>query len=283
MKLTIGFSPCPNDTFIFDAMVNRKIDTQGLEFEVVLADVETLNQWAEQGKLEVTKLSYHAFLHNVQHYALLHSGSALGKGVGPLLVCKKKNSILFEENGSRKEMKVCIPGKNTTANLLLSLAYPDIKNKTDIVFSEIEQRVLNDEFDAGLIIHESRFTYQEKGLHQLIDLGDWWETNMNAMIPLGGIVLKRNIDKAVATKLDSVIKESIRFAWNNYPLLPDYVTSHAQEMDEEVMCKHINLYVNEFSEDLGEEGCDAIYKMFDKAVEIGLLEPNRNYRELIFY
>jgi 1,4-dihydroxy-6-naphthoate synthase len=283
MKLTIGFSPCPNDTFIFDAMVNGKIDTKGFEFEVLLADVETLNQWAEEGKLGITKLSYHAFLHNIHHYALLHSGSALGKGVGPLLVCKKENAVLFENNEWRERMKVCIPGKNTTANLLLSLSFPEINNKIEVVFSEIEQAVLNSEFDAGLIIHESRFTYQSKGLHKLIDLGDWWETNMNAMIPLGGIVVKRNIDKTVASAIDSLIQESIRFAWKNYPALSDYVTCHAQEMEEEVMRQHINLYVNKFSEDLGEEGSKAIYKMFEKAVAIGVLEKEKNYRDLIFY
>lgn len=283
MKLTIGFSPCPNDTFIFDAMVNGKLDTTGLEFDVVLADVETLNQWAEEGKLDITKLSYHAFLYTINQYALLHSGSALGKGVGPLLVCKKDNATLFEHENLRKEMCVCIPGKNTTANLLLSLAHPEINNKTEIIFSEIEQRVLNNEFDAGLIIHESRFTYQEKGLQRLIDLGDWWETNMNAMIPLGGIVVKRSIDKQLAATVDSIIKESILFARKNYPQLSDFVTCHAQEMEEEVMRQHINLYVNEFSEDLGVEGTNAIYKMFDKAVEIGLLDKNKNYQELIFY
>lgn len=283
MKLTIGFSPCPNDTFIFDAMVNGKIDTNGLEFEVVLADVETLNQWAEEGKLDITKLSYHAFLYTINEYALLNSGSALGKGVGPLLVCKKEKAANFANEVSRKEMKVCIPGKNTTANLLLSLAHPELSNKTEVVFSEIEEQVLNENFDAGLIIHESRFTYESKGLYKLIDLGDWWETNMNAMIPLGGIVIKRNTDRTLAAQIDAVIKDSIQFAWKNYPSLPEYVTCHAQEMEEDVMRQHIQLYVNKFSEDLGEDGCTAIYKMFDKAVEIGLLENNKNYRELIFY
>lgn len=187
MKLTLGFSPCPNDTFIFDAMVNCKIDTRGLTFDYIMEDVETLNQWAMAGKLDVTKLSYNTFLHTVDKYALLHSGSALGKGVGPLLIAKQALDL-----SNAADFKIAIPGINTTANLLLSLALPDAKNKTEVLFSEIEQAVLDGTYDAGLIIHESRFTYQQKGLVKLIDLGDWWEQEMNAAIPLGGIVVKEN-------------------------------------------------------------------------------------------
>jgi 1,4-dihydroxy-6-naphthoate synthase len=274
MKLTLGFSPCPNDTFIFDAMVNGKIDTRGLSFDYVMEDVETLNRWAEGGKLNITKLSYNAFLNTVDKYALLHSGSALGKGVGPLLVTRGQNS----ESGDQKvavlnpQSSIAIPGKNTTANLLLSLAFPEAKNKTEVLFSEIEQSVLDGQYDAGLIIHEGRFTYQQKGLVKIIDLGDWWENTMNAAIPLGGIVIKRDLGTELATTVDAVIKESLRYSWKNYPSLSSFITQNAQEMQENVMRQHIDLYVNEYSEDLGEEGRKAVMTLFEQAKETGLID-----------
>ncbi len=159
MKLTLGFSPCPNDTFIFDAMVNGKVNTHGITFDYVMEDVETLNQWAIDGKLDITKLSYNTFLKVVDQYALLHSGSALGEGVGPLLISKRPLEMT-----SMESYKIAIPGFNTTANLLLTLAYPNAKNKTERVFNEIEGAVLSGAFDAGLIIHENRFTYAQRGL-----------------------------------------------------------------------------------------------------------------------
>jgi len=266
MKLTLGFSPCPNDTFIFDAMVNNKIDTQGITFDYVMEDVETLNRWAEAGKLDITKLSYNTFLHMVNNYALLHSGSALGKGVGPLLISKEPLDLTDIAN-----FKIAIPGIKTTANLLLSLAFPDVKNKTEIIFSEIEERVLNGEFDAGLIIHESRFTYAQKGLNKLIDLGDWWETTANAAIPLGGIVIRRSFDRELCATVDNIIKQSLAYSWKTYPVLSDFVKANAQEMEETVMCKHIDLYVNEYSTDLGDIGRRAIQTLFDKASHAGLV------------
>lgn len=277
MKLTLGFSPCPNDTFIFDAMVNGKIDTRGLSFDCKLEDVETLNRWAAEGKLDITKLSYNSFLHVVDKYALLHSGSALGKGVGPLLIAKKPLDL-----NNADQLKIAIPGFNTTANLLLTLAFPSAKNKTELVFSEIEQAVLNEEFNAGLIIHESRFTYAQKGLVKLIDLGDWWEHEVNAAIPLGGIVIGRNIDEAVAATLDAVLKESIAYAWKHYPELTPFVKEHSQEMEEAVMRQHIELYVNEYTTDLGEVGRKAIHTLFAKAKQAGLLKQNV-LPENIFY
>jgi 1,4-dihydroxy-6-naphthoate synthase len=277
MKLTLGFSPCPNDTFIFDAMVNGKIDTRGLSFECVMEDVETLNRWAAEGKLDITKLSYNSFLHTVDKYALLHSGSALGKGVGPLLIAKKP----LELSGIDK-LRIAIPGFSTTANLLLSLAFPEAKNKTEIIFSGIEQAVLNDEFDAGLIIHESRFTYAQKGLVKLIDLGDWWEQEVNAAIPLGGIVIRRNFDRKLAATVDDVLKESIAYAWKNYPELTPFVKEHSQEMEEDVMRKHIELYVNDYTTDLGAEGRKAIHTLFAKAKQAGLLKQEQSL-EHIFY
>ena len=267
MKLTLGFSPCPNDTFIFDAMVNGKIDTKGITFDYVMEDVETLNIWAEQGKLDITKLSYNTFLHTVNKYALLHSGSALGEGVGPLLVSKTPLDIAEIDN-----FKIAIPGFNTTANLLLSLAFPNAKDKTELVFSEIEAAVLDGTYDAGLIIHEGRFTYQKKGLHKLIDLGDWWERTMNAAIPLGGIVIRRSFDKELCATVDSIIKDSLAYSWKRYPELSSFITENAQEMEEDVMRKHIQLYVNDYSTDLGENGRNAINTLFEKAKAGGLLK-----------
>lgn len=277
MKLTLGFSPCPNDTFIFDAMVNGLIDTKGLSFEFVMEDVETLNQWAAEGKLDITKLSYGSYLNLTESYALLHSGSALGKGVGPLLVSKKP--IAIEDIAQHS---IAIPGAKTTANLLLSMAAPNAKNKTEIVFSDIEEVLLNGQFDIGLIIHESRFTYAQKGLHKIIDLGDWWENTMKAAIPLGGIVMKRNFDKAIIAQVDALIKESVLYAWKNYPLLSGFVQSNAQEMDESVMRKHIQLYVNEYTTELGEVGMHSIKTLFDKAQSSGLINADAQI-EQIFY
>lgn len=276
MVLTLGFSPCPNDTFIFDAMINGKVDTKGLQFDYVMEDVETLNNWAAEGKLDITKLSYNAFLHTVDTYALLHSGSALGKGVGPLLIAKQPIDL-----STSKDLRIAIPGVNTTANLLLSLALPDAKNKTEILFSEIEAAVLDGKFDAGLIIHESRFTYRQKGLVKLIDLGDWWEQEMNAAIPLGGIVVRRNFDKELAATIDNIIKDSLAYAWKHYPSLTPFVTQNAQEMEESVMRQHIELYVNDYTTDLGLEGRHAINTLFTKAKEAGLL--NENTPESVFY
>lgn len=277
MKLTLGFSPCPNDTFIFDAMVNGKIDTQGLEFDYIMEDVETLNQYAREGRLDITKLSYGTFLQLANNYALLHSGSALGKGVGPLLIANKPIALADLKNCS-----IAIPGINTTANLLLSLAFPEAKNKTEIVFSEIEEAVLQDKYDAGLIIHESRFTYAQKGLTKLMDLGDWWENTMNAAIPLGGIVMKRTYDSKLIGTVDQIIRASVAYSWEQYPALSDFITDNAQEMEEKVMRQHIDLYVNEFTTDLGSVGTQSIQTLFDKAKESGLLD-NSQLPESIFY
>lgn len=266
MKLTLGFSPCPNDTFIFDAMVNGKIDTKGIDFEYVLEDVETLNRWAGEGRLDITKLSYNTFLHVVTDYALLHSGSALGNGVGPMLIAKQPLDL-----ANIAAYKIAIPGINTTANLLLTLAFPQAKDKTETLFSDIEAAVLHGSFDAGLIIHESRFTYAQKGLVKLIDLGDWWEQATGAAIPLGGIVARRSFGKELSATIDNIIKESVQYSWNNYPTLAPFVKEHSQEMEEDVMRKHIDLYVNEYTTDLGETGRKAINTLFEKAKTAGLL------------
>jgi 1,4-dihydroxy-6-naphthoate synthase len=256
-KITIGFSPCPNDTFIFDALVNNKIDTGGLEFEVVLEDVQTLNNWAKEGKLDITKLSYGVLPLVLHHYIVLNSGSALGRGVGPLLIAKQEDGI-----NTAGDQSIAIPGENTTAHLLFSLAYPHATNKVFLRYDEIEDFVLAGK-GLGVIIHENRFTYKAKGLKKIIDLGDYWERETGSAIPLGGIVIKRNIAHALQIKMDGLIKKSIEYAFSQYPQLNDYIRTHAQEMSEDVMRKHISLYVNDYSIDLKEEGRKAILKLLD--------------------
>lgn len=261
-KLTLGYSPCPNDTFIFDAMVHHKIDTEGLDFEVTLADVEELNQKAFKQELDITKLSYHAFGSLTNEYILMNSGSALGSGVGPLLIAKKEYSAAEVD-----QLKIAIPGKFTTANFLLSIAFPNATNKVEMLFSDIEQAVIGGKVDAGLIIHENRFTYHQRGLHKIMDMGAFWEAKTNALIPLGGIVLRRTFDEALQQKLDRVLRRSIEFAFANPESCMDYVRANAQEMEEEVMKKHIELYVNEYSVDLGEKGRYAVESLFNLAVQ----------------
>jgi 1,4-dihydroxy-6-naphthoate synthase len=258
MKLTLGFSPCPNDTFIFDALVNNKINTGGLSFDVKLADVETLNQWAIEGQPDVTKLSYGVLPLVLESYVLLDSGSALGKGVGPLLISNKEQRIRNIEGHT-----IAIPGEHTTAHMLFSLAYPEAKNKVFMRYDEIEDFVLKAN-GLGVIIHENRFTYEAKGLKKIADLGDYWEKETGNPIPLGGIAIKRSCGKEVSTKVNDLIRQSIEFAYSNhYKVLADYVKIHSQEMETAVMRKHIDLYVNAHSITLGESGQNAIRKFID--------------------
>src|ERR1700679_308904 len=272
MKLSLGFSPCPNDTFIFDALIHHKIDTEGLDFEVFYDDVETLNQKAFRGELDITKLSYHAFAYIVDKYVLLDAGSALGFGVGPMLICKGDENEAFSNLKSQiSNLKIGIPGKYTTANFLLGLAFPQATNKVELVFSDIENAVLDGRVDVGLIIHENRFTYQDKGLKKIIDLGDYWEKQTGCAIPLGGIVANRNLPLDIQHKLNRVLRKSVEFAFANPKSGLEYIRSHAQEMSEEVMYKHIELYVNKYSVDLGQEGRKAIKLLFDTAREKNII------------
>ncbi len=270
MKLTIGYSPCPNDCFIFDALIHGKIDTEGLQFEVLLEDVETLNKKALQGELDITKLSYHAYAYVLENYILLRSGSALGFNCGPLLIQDARRTM----KDLNSNPKIAIPGKLTTANLLLSIAYPNLTNKVECVFSDIENAVLSGEVDAGLIIHENRFTYQDRGLKKIIDLGEFWDSLIHAPIPLGGIVIKRNLGNELQQKVNRLIKKSVEFAFANPESSMAYVKANAQEMSEEVMKKHIALYVNDFSIDLGETGINAVQLLFNKAKELKLFKFN---------
>ena len=256
--IQIGFSPCPNDTFIFDALVNNKIDTGDLVFKAVLEDVETLNEWAIKGKLPVTKLSYGVLPLVRDKYNLLNSGSALGTGVGPLLITKVPGLHVTD-------CSIAIPGENTTAHLLFTLAYPDAKNKVFMRYDQVESFVLDDSGGQrlGVIIHENRFTYGEKGLIKVKDLGEYWEQETSGPIPLGGIVVDKTMDIAIQKEINALIKKSIEYAYSNYPVLNDYIRENAQEMSEDVMWKHIDLYVNNYSLDLGEKGKKAVIMLMD--------------------
>ena len=252
ITLKIGFSPCPNDTFIFDALVNQKMDTGNLHFEPVLEDVQTLNQWALEGKLPVTKLSYGVLPLVTDRYKLLNSGSALGSGVGPLLIAK---DMLNAQDVNQQT--IAIPGKNTTAHLLFSLAFPAAGRKEFLRYDEVENFVLEGK-GLGVIIHENRFTYEAKGLKKIMDLGTYWEQTIGTAIPLGGIVIDKNLPLDVQKQTENLIKQSTALSFEHYPKLSEFITKNAQEMSEDVMRKHINLYVNDFTLQLGEEGKKAV-------------------------
>jgi 1,4-dihydroxy-6-naphthoate synthase len=265
-KISLGFSSCPNDTFIFDAMIHGKIDTEGLEFELFIGDVEELNRKAFSNELAITKISYNAYTRLTNNYILLDSGSALGENCGPLIIANQEFSI--DDLSSKK---IALPGINTTANLLLSVAFPEVKNKVEMIFSDIEKSVIDGSVDAGLIIHESRFTYEEKGLKKIIDLGEYWENLSNTPTPLGGIIAQRDLGADLLQKINRVLKRSVQFAFDNPKSGIDFIRQHSQEMSEEVMYKHIGLYVNHYTLDLGEAGRKSVETLFKKAQELGLI------------
>ena len=268
MTLTLGFSPCPNDCFMFEAIVHQRIDLEGLTFDVLMEDVEALNRRAFARTIDVTKLSYHAFAHCADSYALLDAGSALGRGCGPLLISAR---ALDEDDVASGDLRIAIPGRYTTANFLLSLAFPRAQDKTELIFSEIEGAVLEGRFDAGLIIHENRFTYAQKGLKKIIDLGEYWESTTGAAIPLGGIVVDRRLPMEIQQRMDRVMRRSVEFAFARPDASLPFVRAHAQEMSESVMRQHIDLYVNEYSVSLGRQGRAAIEVLFARAREAGVV------------
>ncbi len=269
-KIRIGFSPCPNDTFIFDAMVHGKIDTESLSFEYILKDVEELNQKAFQEELDITKLSFFAYAFVSEKYQLLNSGSALGYKCGPLLISKN----VFDLSEISK-CSIAIPGKFTTANFLLSLVFPKAKDKKEMLFFNIENAILNEEVDAGVIIHENRFTYAQKGLIKLLDLGEFWESQTKMPIPLGGIAVRRFLPRELKQKIDRIIRRSVEFAFANPRSGYDFIKANAQIMNDEVMYKHIELYVNKYSIELGEEGKNAVKIMYKKAIEEKIISDIR--------
>ncbi len=268
MNLTLGFSPCPNDCFMFDAIVHRRIDLEGLSFSVRLDDVEALNREAFAGTAAVTKLSYHALAHCADRYALLDAGSALGRGCGPLLISKRP---LAASDVAAGALRIGIPGTYTTANLLLGLAFPEARHTTEMVFSAIEGALLNGDVDAGVIIHENRFTYARKGLRKILDLGEYWEEQTGAPIPLGGIVVNRSLPPDVQHAVNRVMRRSVEYAFAHRDASLPFVREHAQEMSEEVMYQHIDLYVNAYSVDLGDEGRRAVECLFEKARAAGII------------
>ncbi len=264
--LTLGFSPCPNDTFMFYPLVHGLVDTAGLSFRERLEDVETLNQLALAGELDVSKVSYHALGHIRDRYALLRSGSALGRGCGPLLVAREDISPADLRN-----RRIAVPGRYTTALLLLRLLDPKLDNFIVMPFNEIMDAVTSGAVDAGLIIHESRFTYQGLGLHKLIDLGEWWETETGLPIPLGGIVARRSLGVETIAAIERALKSGVTFSRANPGAAADYIREHAQEMSDEVCAAHIGLYVNDFSTELGAEGERAIAELLRRAEQASII------------
>jgi 1,4-dihydroxy-6-naphthoate synthase len=265
--LTLGYSPCPNDTFIFDALVHGRVEVDGIRFEERLEDVETLNRLAADAALDVTKISYGAIPGLLRDYVLLRSGGALGRGCGPLVVarCEMRADEL-------SRARIAIPGRNTTANLLLRLFAPGAKPGVERVYSDIMPAVARGDFDAGLIIHESRFTYPRHGLVRVVDLGEWWESATGLPIPLGGILARRALGEDAIRAVEDGIRRSVEFAFANPEASRPYVRAHAQEMDDVVTQQHIDLYVNRFSVDVEEEGARAIEALFTRARAAGVID-----------
>ncbi|MFZ3123411.1 MAG: 1,4-dihydroxy-6-naphthoate synthase [Thermodesulfovibrionales bacterium] len=270
--LSLGYSPCPNDTFIFYALVHGKIDAGGLSFKEILLDVETLNQMALKGKLDITKVSYNAFGNLRDEYCLLRSGGALGRGCGPLVVASKEC-----EMKDLKGKTIAIPGELTTAYLLLQLYDPAFKSNVKAMpFHEIMEAVKKGEVEAGLIIHEGRFTYPSYGLKKIIDLGEWWERETGLPIPLGCIITKRSLGIDVISKVERLIMGSVLYAMSRRDEPVKYIKEHSQELDDSVIDEHINLYVNDYSIDIGDEGIMTVRKLLDMAEERGIIKKSAN-------
>ncbi len=276
MKLSFGLSPCPNDTFIFDAMLNSKIDTEGLDFTYQFEDVETLNKLARTGNLDISKISYGALGQILPHYKVLNAGGALGRGVGPLFIAKQAEGPV-----DMSKLRVALPGIHTTAHLLFTMAFPEIQHKIFMPFHEIEEAVLSGTVDAGVIIHENRFTYQEKGLFKWADLGEIWEKNTGHPIPLGGIVARRNFHPDLLQKIDRVINRSLAYAFQHNENLPDFVIENAQEMEEAVMRNHIKLYVNDFSLHLSSAGKAAVWQLLEISAVIQKIPAGGDFEVFI--
>ncbi|MDR2562766.1 MAG: 1,4-dihydroxy-6-naphthoate synthase [Prevotellaceae bacterium] len=262
-KIKLAFSPCPNDTFIFDAIVNKKIDLEGLDFEVTIADVEELNKKAIEGKLDLTKLSYYAYALMSESFDLCKSGSALGYGNGPLLVSKQRilpNEVRF--------LRIAVPGRYTTANFLLKHAFPGVSEPLEYLFSDIENAVVNREVDAGVLIHEGRFTYARKGLRLITDLGDFWEKTSGHPIPLGCIAMRRTLPEETRHSFDRVMTRSVLYALENPKDSKDFVAQHAQNQEPEIIQKHIDFFVNKFTVELGDKGQEAVNHFIAKVKKI---------------
>ncbi len=269
MKLSLAYSTCPNDTFIFYAIANRKIDLEGIEFDIEMHDIDVLNRNAlSAGNPDITKISSNAYGIDIwKNYVTLDSGAALGRNNGPMLVARK-----YFDPKEMDDKSILIPGVNTTANLLFSVFFPNAKDKTPMLFSEIEGNVIAGNYDCGLLIHEGRFTYKSKGLEKIVDFGEMWEQNMHKPIPLGTIIAKRSLGHDLALKVSRIIRRSIEYAFAHPQEALPYIREHARELSDEVTQSHIKLYVNDFSVDLGAEGRDAISFLYQKAYEVGMIK-----------
>lgn len=263
MKLKLAISSCPNDTFMFDALINKKIDTKNFDFELIIEDIEKLNQYAKNNEVDIGKISFHNFLKLSKNYQLLQSGSAMGQNCGPLIISKRK--IYPDEV---KDCKIAIPGILTTANLLMQIFFSEAINKRVYLFSDIEDVVLSSECDLGLVIHETRFTYKNRGLKLVADLGVLWEEKFSLPIPLGGIVVKRNLPENIKQDINKILKASIEFAFAKPESSIEFMKSHAVEMDKDIMMQHVNLYVNNFSFELGELGKRSIFCLKQEFLKI---------------
>ncbi len=265
--ISLGYSPCPNDTFIFYGLVHRTVDTEDILFHEILDDVETLNRKALDGALDMTKVSFHAFGYLRDKYFLLRSGGALGKGCGPLVIAREECNM--EQLRGRK---IAIPGLLTTAFLLLQIFDPSLKdNAVPMPFDRIIDAVTGGEVDAGLIIHESRFTYQRAGLKKVLDLGQWWEQETGLLIPLGGILARKDLGEGLVTRIDGMLKKSIEYAFSHRDETRSYIRKHAQEIEDEVMEQHIGLYVNDYSLDIGDKGEEAVMELLRRAETRGII------------
>lgn len=263
-ELSIGYSPCPNDTFIFYALVHGQIPLRNFTLAApVLDDVETLNQWALETKLDVTKLSFQVMGHVLDKYIILSSGAALGRGCGPLLVTSP--DVTLDLGNAR----IAIPGTYTTAAMLFKLYAPKANNLQVMRFEQIMPAISAGKVDAGVIIHESRFTYQDQSLVAVQDLGEWWEKLTGLPIPLGCIAAKRSLGREILTELDQAIRSSLVWARKHPEQCMEYIRSHAQEMQDSVLQNHIDLYVNDFSFDIGEEGKAAVREMLERGKKAG--------------
>jgi 1,4-dihydroxy-6-naphthoate synthase len=264
-RLTLGFSPCPNDTFAFHALVHGLIELPGLAFTPRIEDVETLNRLAREGALDVTKVSYGALPHLLGSYRLLRSGGALGSGCGPLIVARAPL-----DPDRLLSATIAIPGRLTTAHLLLRLFAPGMRPGVEMPYDRIMPAVAAGEVDAGVIIHESRFTYPAHGLVSVLDLGEWWETATGTPIPLGAVVARRDLGDDAAT-VERVIRASVEHAFRSPQASADYVRRHAREVSPDVTRRHIALYVNDYSADLGSAGELAVRELLARAAAAGLI------------
>jgi 1,4-dihydroxy-6-naphthoate synthase len=271
MKLSLAISSCPNDTFMFDALVNRKIDVGEYEFSLKIADVEELNKFTQNAETDISKMSFHNFFKVADKYQMLTSGAALGKNCGPLIISKRK---IYPDELS--DCRIAIPGESTTANLLMQIFFPKTDKKHIYLFSDIEEVVLSEECDAGLVIHETRFTYQQRGLKLIADLGVMWENKNNLPVPLGGIAIKRSLPQKVKSDINKMLRNSIEYAFANPGSAMNFMKSNAVELQEDIIMNHVELYVNNYSVDLGEEGKKAIEKLKEEYSELNIIGTSSN-------